>query len=231
LLNSLIGQSFNQKSKFEAYKILKQIHKQADEYSMVKGLCYIVQNGEIKGVGGSSLMKDKKTGEIVSDLILDNFGLWLTGICRSNVGTTKVVVLKNRSAVDKNVNVYSTETQSFFSRTNSGAKGFLVQVGSGTTAPARTDTNIETAFGTSPESINFTSTTDAVYNLTNSNFKFLGSITAGGSGTINESIMLSFWEQVVGGSPDSFVMFRDIISPGQSFVPGQSIALEYTVQL
>ena len=52
LLNSLIGQSFNQRTKFEADKILKEIHKQADKYSMEKAMCYVIDKGEIKGVGG-----------------------------------------------------------------------------------------------------------------------------------------------------------------------------------
>jgi len=66
LLNSLRGKSYNERTKFEASKILNEIHKQADRYCMEKALCYVLDKGEIKGVGGSSLMQHKKTGEIVS---------------------------------------------------------------------------------------------------------------------------------------------------------------------
>jgi len=50
-LNSLIGQSFNQKSKFEAEKILAEIHSVAqDRLVGKKALCYVHDKGEIKGI-------------------------------------------------------------------------------------------------------------------------------------------------------------------------------------
>jgi len=230
LLNSLIGQSFNQKSKFEAYKILKQIHKQADQYSMEKALCYIVDKGEIRGVGGSSLMKNKKTGQIVSDLILDQFGIWLAGIFSKDTGVTKNVIMKQESGANETVSIYTNSNVNNFNRTTSSNKGCLIQIGQSSTPPARTDFKISTAFVTAPESIRFNAVLDPVFNSGLGNFKYISSIIAGGSGTINESILLSDWV-VIGAIDKIFTLFRDIISPGQAFIAGQSIALEYTIQL
>jgi len=227
LLNSLIGQSFNQKSKFEDYKILKQIHKQADQYSMEKALCYIVDKGEIKGVGGSSLMKNKKTGEIISDLILDQFGQWFAAILRKNdPGATSTGMVTN-AGIGGTVNIYGTSV--IFNQSTGINLGAALKVGSGTTVPARTDFKIETAFATLPESLNFKLGSSPVYNSSLGNFKPAGLITAGGSGTVNESILEGIWRNVV--TTQVYTLFRDIISPGQSFIAGQQIALEYTVQL
>ncbi len=225
LLNSLIGQSFNQKSKFEAYKILKQIHKQADQYSMEKALCYIVEEGEIKGVGGSSLMKEKKTGKIVSDLILNQFGIFMSGILKGG-SSQNIQVMQDSFNNPETFRIYSASVTTMFNSFN--VRRMLLQVGSGTTPPARSDFNIETPFGTFPESTNFESALP-IYNPALANFKNLGSITAGGSGTVNESKLRAFWINSAGQARD-ITLFRDIISPGQAFVASETIALEYTTQ-
>ena len=104
-----------------------------------------------------------------------------------------------------------------------------MQVGSGSTAPTRTDFDIETAFGTSPESAKFNSSVP-VYSDVNFNFKNSGQITAGGSGTVNESIFEIIWRDQ-GSVNRFFVLYRDAISPGVPFVASQSIFLEYTTQI
>jgi len=226
LLNSLVGNSFNNQSKFEAEKILDEIHSKAESRMLgKKALCYIVDNNEIKGVGGSTMMKDK-TGKISSNLILDNFGLFLAAIFMGIPASgAETIVLKDTGGVNRTVNIISLVPLWNFS---TGATMFH-QVGSGSLAPARTDFNINTAFGTAPEDAIF-EPSDPVYNSSIGNFKSLGSITAGGSGTINESIIVSRWRDS-GNTNRFFAHFRDIISPGQSFIAGQAIALEYTVQL
>jgi len=225
LLNSLIGQSFNQKSKFEAEKILDEIHSKAAGRTIgKKTLCYIVDKQEIKGVGGSTLMKDKKTGKITSNLILDNFGIWLSRVWKGGVITISAALITTAGSA-KSVNVYTSGSQ--FNSAN--AFRGLLQVGSGNTAPARTDIAIETAFGSGPEATFFESSIP-VYNLGNSNFKNLGQITALGSGTVNESVFLVAW-RATDLSTQIYALYRDIISPGQAFITGQSIALEYTTQM
>ncbi len=224
LLNALKGQSFNEKSKFEAYKILQQIHEKADYACMSKALCYVTNKGEIKGVGGSSLMQDKN-GEIHSDLILDTFGQWLSGIFKGGI-LSRTVFFPDETGVVKGVVTYNNVS---FLYNDSVTFRTLMQLGSGITAPARTDFDIDTALATAPENTFFESTIPT-YNLTNFNFKNSGQVTAGGPGTINESILQTVWfDNVL--SVRIFTMFRDIISPAVPFVIGDSLNLEYTVQI
>jgi len=225
LLNSLVGQSFNQRTKFEAEKIMKQIHSKAKARSLDKmALCYVHEQGEIKGVGGSSLMRNKKTGEIQSNLILNNLGQALSGIFKGGVLVSERVIVDS-IGVGRNTrfvapNVLFNDTLIF---------RVLLQVGSGSTAPARTDFAIETAFGTGPEDTFFESTIP-IYDNSNFNFKNAGSISAGGSGTVNESVLQAFWSDAANGSRVN-TLYRDAISPGVPFVASQTIALEYTTQI
>jgi len=228
LLNSLIGKSFNQKAKFEADKILKQIHKQADQYSMEKALCFVTDKGEIKSVGGSTLMQNKKNGEIVSDLILDNFGVLFAGVMSRFRAVDKIVSLTDKTGAPITLKAIGSATT--FPQTGFGSIGNSFQVGSGSTPPARTDTDIETAFGTAPESGNMFPASDPVFNSGLGNFKMIASIVAGGSGTINESIWIGQFLNT-SNAVNEYVFFRDVISPAVGFIVGQSIALEYTVQL
>jgi len=225
LLNSLIGQSFNQRTKFEAEKILTEIHSKAQDRSIGKMvLCYVHDKGEIKGVGGSTLLKDKKTGEIKSNLILNNFGIFLAGLFKGD-NLAKSVTLQDQSNVARIINIYAGGN--FFNAILVG--GMDLRIGSGSTPPAGTNFNVETPFGTAPENINFASS-NPVFNLGLRNFKYAGAITAGGSGTINESVTRAVWDDN-GNVSRGWTLFRDIISPSVSFIIGQTIALEYTVQL
>lgn len=227
LLNSLIGKSFNEKSKFEAEKILDEIHSKAQSRMIgKKALCYIVNKNEILGVGGSTLMIDKN-GKIVSNLILDQFGKFLAAIFKRLDGISTVFNIKDTSGAATDLNGYGTIT---FNSFLSGDVGMRLQVGSGTTAPTRTDFDIETAFGTAPESTQFNAASNPVFNSGLGNFKYVASISAGGAGTIKESIVFSNM-RAKNGLNISLILFRDIISPAQAFIAGQTIALEYTVQM
>jgi len=226
LLNSLIGQSYNQKSKFEAEKILDEIHSKAESRMIgKKALCYVVDNSEIRGVGGSTLLKDKN-GKIVSNLILNQFGEWLAAIFKSTSTGNRSTTLTSEVGASEFVQEYGG---TLF---NNGGAGFgsTLQVGSGTTPPARSDFFVETAFGIAPENFRFAPASNAVYNSSLGNFKVSASINAGGAGTINESILMMQWDNTA-SALKTFSLFRDIISPGQAFIAAQTIALEYTVQL
>jgi len=225
LLNSLIGQSFNERTKFEAYKILTEIHSKAQDRSIGKmALCYVHDNNEVLGVGGSTLLKDKK-GKIISNLILDQFGILLAGMFKGGTAI-KSVVINDINNFASTLVVNSASLVNFNERNDITT---LVQVGSGSTPPARTDFFVETIFGTAPEA-SAIATAIPVFNSGLGNFKVTGSINAGGAGTINESILRPNWQDS-GSVFRSFTLFRDIISPAQSFLAGQSIALEYTIQL
>jgi len=226
-LNSLIGQSFNQKSKFEAERILDEIHSVAqDRLIGKKTLCYATDKGEIKGVGGSTLLKDRKTGQIVSNLVLDQFGIFLAGIFKSRTTGVNTIIIKDTGGTDRSVRMYSS-TGTF----NEGTPiGMEVQIGSGTTPPVRTDVFLETPFITTPEAGAFAAVSNPVWNSGQGTFKYAATISAGDSGTINEAIMRAAWGDIV-PQVKIFTLFHDAISPGVVFVSGQSITVEYTIQM
>jgi len=241
-LKQLIGQSFNEKSKLEAERILDEIHSKALQRTIGKKLlCYVVDKGELKGVGGSSLMKDKN-GKIVSNLILTNYGNWLAAMFLEQgaggaVGPT--FSANDVGSVARTMRFYADfsgpETNPYNFSANGG---ILVQVGSGSTAPARSDVDIETAFGTAPEDAFFVAEPASVqfsagrpiYNPTNQDFKMLGKINAGGAGTINEAVLFWRWLDTAGTLRD-FAVFRELVSPSLTFIIGQSIITEWTFQL
>jgi len=225
-LKCLISQSFNQKNKFEAEKILDEIHSKAQSRTIgKKALCYIVKNGIIRGVGGSTLMMDKN-GKIHSNLILDQWGGFLAQFFHPNSFVSASFNINDDGNNSENLFVY--RNASAFNTL--ATLGSAVQVGSSATPPVRTNFNIGNPFGTAPENATFNGVSDPVYNSGLGNLKYVASITAGGSGTINESILVNVWRNS-GNIAKTFALFRDIISPAQSFISGQSIALEYTVQL
>jgi len=228
VLNCLIGQAFTEKNKFEAEKILNEIHSIAENRTINKKvLCYIVKNGLIRGVGGSTLMMDKN-GKIFSNLILDGFGEFLSALFRRVDSSFKSFTSPDKTGTPENFGVYGSS--SLFNLIISSGQGVRLQVGSGVTPPARTDFNIETAFGTAPENAEVQPTSDPVWNSGLGNFKQNISMIAGGSGTINESALFGRWANS-GVSLRLLALFRDIISPAKAFIVGQTIALEYTVQL
>ncbi len=229
LLNSLIGQSFNQRSKFEADKILNEIHSKAESRFIGKSvLCYVHDKGEIKGVGGSSLLQNKKTGEIISNLILDNFGEILSGY-PTLVGTSARLIFANDTGgASRGFNIRNPFAT--YLNTALSGLGWQLRIGSGSTPPVRTDFNIETPFGTAPESGFFAITSNGIYNSGLGNIKYFGGIGAGGAGTISESTTTGVLRDQF-GTGRLIQLFRDIISPSVSFILAQSIVLEYTIQL
>jgi len=226
-LKSLIGKSFNQKSKFEADKILNEIHTKA-ETRMIgkKALCFIVDKNEIKGVGGSTLIKDKN-GKIISNLIVDNFGEILNALHAGQPAPFALVVnVVDTSGNARQLRFYLTSNWQDPPRTD----GINTQIGSGTTPPTRSDFNRETPFGTAPENGFITMTNLPIWNSALGQIVTAGSIIAGGSGTINEIVLTSLINDL-SNIQRRILYYRDIISPAQSFIAGQNIFVQYTIQL
>jgi len=228
-LNSLIGKSFNQKNKFEAEKILNEIHLKAESRMIgKKALCYVLDQNEIKGVGGSTLMRDKN-GKIISNLILDQMGILLSRIFLGKPQGSTNANMKDENGVTRTTRVFlAGATFITFIAGVGNEMGAVLQIGSGTTPPLRTDFDIDNPFSVSPESDN-NNASDPVYDSNTGSFKSSIAIQAGGTGTINESALKNTWNSLA--TPQVFTAFRDIISPAQSFIAGQTIVLEYTIQL
>jgi len=223
-LNSLIGQSFNQKSKDQAYKILTEIHEKANVRSMSKVLVYCIdpKSNEILGVGGSSLMQNKKNGKIVSDLISDNFGFMWTFFHRPPISAVLSVPY---------IQIAGTVASQLLYRTGGNGQwdslGGMIQVGSGTTPPDRTDFKIETPFVGGPEATIGGIAGFSVYSSATGKITGIArqiSPTAG-SGTVNESALFQRWRNLV-----IYLLAKDSISPGVSFTAAKNIVVDYTWQ-
>jgi len=169
-------------------------------------------NGEILDCGGS----------IPSDLILNNFGLLFGGLFRSPVATSTTVALTNSADVSENLySMYSASGGSTFNNSASAnAVGSQLQAGSGTTTPALTDYKVTTALGTSPESgaFNTGSGSYAAGAMTVS-----GSVTAGGSGTVNEGVLFGAWS-ATNGAIYNFALVHDLVT-SFGYVASNSITL------
>lgn len=116
--------------------------------------------------------------------------------------------------------------------TYNGVIGTRVQVGQGSIAPARTDFKIGTAFANGGIEDGIVNVAGAGgFNLS------LGLITistnispTAGSGTVTETAMFERWRSLAAGDFD-FLVSRDIISPGVSFVATKSITVDYLWQI
>jgi len=223
-LNDLIGKTLNQKTKDLAYDILCEIHSKAKKISRLKCLVYLtdLNRNEILGIGGSSLMKDKN-GNIISDLINDNYGEIWSRYHRAFVNAVKSVTLVNQLGNNNVENLYRTGGNGMEDRF-----GGEFRIGSGTNPPARSDFNVQTGFGSAPESTELNEIGLGIYN--GGTGRITGIATqftpTGGSGTVREAV----WFQELRSVATKFAMTRDLISPTVSFVAGQTITVDYTWQ-
>jgi len=192
-------------------RILKEINHRIFETVIVS----VVDKGRrIKGLGLSS----------PNDLILDNFGTWLAGLIRAPIAASESVSLKDSGGSTRTVLTYAANMH--FNDSDSEV-GTYLQVGSGTTPPARADYSITTAFLTAPES-SFFDTGSGSYSV--GAISFSGSITAGGSGTVNETGFFARW--VISGLPAyQFMLFHDVLGTGVPFTAGEIITVSYSINL
>ena len=177
---------------------------------------------EVRDLSGKVVARGKSKP---NNLILDNFGTWLAGFIRAvGAGSTTVSLVDSAGATQSVALIGST---SQFNNTSLGSVGTKFQAGSGSTTPARADYAITTAFATEPEKSMFDTGTGsyAVGAISVS-----GSITAGGSGRINE-VGLFMCLYAVGAPNKYFMLFHDLISPGVDFVAAQIITVSYSITL
>lgn len=231
-LNSLIGKSFNQKSKFEAEKILTEIHKGYFS-SWSKSLVYCIEpkTNEILRVGGSSLYYDKKRKTIRSDLLLDNFGIflkaWFTFV---SAGSNSIATMKIEDSTFQCFAIYEL-AQAVFSYNQ--FIGMRIRIGSSSVI-ARSDFNVTTPFGSSPEADLTNVLSTSIYT---SGTGKITSIIAGispttGSGIIAETgLFAGFSFTGSGGAQKRIMMAHDAISPPVPFDSGKQIVINYTWQL
>jgi len=176
-----------------------------------------LKSKEILGLGAS----------VPGDLINNNFGELFAAIHGPLTTDRTFVGMKQTSGAGPfTMRVWRPVSGTVW---DNGEQSF-VQVGSGTTAATRSDFNIETPFGSAPENTPVL-TGNGGYNSSLGTVSITTNISpTGGSGTINETTML--WTlRDNAGTVRTFMMSRDNISPGVSFVGGQAIVPVYTWQL
>jgi len=223
-LNELRGYTYNSKLIDKAFKYLLEEKLRALNYRPIfSPIALIVchMNKEVLSLGGST----------PSDLVLDNFGTWLAAFFRAEVTANKInIPLVEKGGTTRNIAVYGrAATGEIHFNYYPYSVGTKIQIGSSTVAPTRGDYAIGTAFTVAPES-ELNDTGHGSYAA--GGVTFSTSITAGGSGTINESGVFGRWhDQTASSTRYDFMLFHDSISPGVSFSAGQSITIQYSISL
>ena len=163
-----------------------------------------------------------------NNLIMNNFGKILAGIYRAPVAALGgIITVQDDSDAAREMYAIAV-TATVFNAATAKALGSQVKVGSGSTAAARDDFNIETAFATGPE--------DAAFDTGSGSYaagaiSIAAAISAGGSGTINETALFGAWYYPDPGAIALIIQFHDILVSGEAFTPGNTITVAYTINL
>jgi len=239
-LYDYVGKEFNRKLLGEAYDRLYKEHGKFGFPGFAKSIVTVTdEHKRILAMGGSSLLKERKTGKIIPDLTMNNFGLSMASIFNKTVNNSTAGTNLTNSAGTTGgnsaaINTYLPQASLFSNdfghsfQTTGTFHGTEYQVGSGTTAPAKTDFNVETAFGSSPESGPVSGVGES-YDSANARIVSDIDIIAGGAGTVNESCYFMRWFPRLGNSV-LFLMFHDAITPGVPFIATNTITPSYTLQ-
>ena len=158
---------------------------------------------------------------VPDDMFLNNFGNLFALCFHGNTGAIYPYNVYNLS------NSLLQAGASAYIFTGMSNHYFMIQFGAGTTAPARNNVNIQTAFATAPESGRFQQGPGA---YSNGVISMGNLIVAGGSGTINEVGM--FWYGMYSNNNyDNFMMTRDLVSPGVAFVAGNPLVGTFAINI
>lgn len=160
-----------------------------------------------------------------NDLILNNFGAWMAGHFRPVSNALTNITVTDWTNVSRTASSYGQGSNSIVCMNNN--IGTMMQVGSSTTAPARTDYTIGTAFATAPESAAFNTTTGS---WGGGSASFSGAISAGGNGTVNETgVQLRFCDTA--GALQTCMLMHDKLASGVAFTAGQTITVSYSIAM
>lgn len=222
LLQDYKGYTFKQKVIDDCQKILVENKMKILGYqprpSETALVCVTSEKtkGEIKSIGGSE----------PHDLIGNNFGIWWAGMAGAN---NAIIVLRDSANGARNYKSRGT-TFNPYNFALSMPFGSRIQVGSGTTAPARSDFFIESPFISAPESQG-KATPNGGYNSGLGQVSVGATIGAtGSSGTVAESMLSGIWVDVA-NIDRQILLFHDAISPTVSFISAQFINVNYIIQL
>jgi len=177
---------------------------------------HIVRIGESIDGRIARILVEKK-----SDLILDNFGVWLAGIIRAIPPAQAItsVTLYDTGNTARTVNLYGSPTIG----TYGGLTGTEVGVGSSSQAAARTDRNLVSQLGSR------SNTSSGVWTSATGLITFSGSVLLSAGGTVREAGFFASWRDS-GDTVRVFMLFRDVISD-VVISAGKYAFVQYTIQL
>ncbi len=226
LQEQFIGKTFNDKLNDEIADYLAERKFSVLGFLPRPGaiaMVHTLEDGALKSLGGSDPF----------DIINDNFGKWLAAMNSVVTGS-----FNNANALigsgDPPIDITNVARPSVYFY-NTGTNGYngnvtgesYIQIGSGVTAPLVSDFNIETPFVGGPEALRTIVTGSGAFNPTASRISIgtnIGPTTQ--AGTINELCIFMSWK--AGGL---FLMSHDAITPGVSFILGETIFAQYFFQI
>jgi hypothetical protein len=157
---------------------------------------------EIEDIGGSSLLRDTKTGIIEPNMILDNFGTWFQNIIRGD--TTMFTLIDDVNSIQN----FKIQTTGNIYALNSNWAG---KFGGGSTAPAKSNFKIDTPLSGSPENT-YIASTGWGYNVFNQIIFNIDANPMGATETINEIVVAGLWANT-SAVTKNIALTRDIVGP------------------
>ncbi len=217
-----IGETRTQKLIDSIQSEYKELQKKQfpNSKNLTKTCCVITvsnkNESEIKSIGMSC----------INDLFLDNFGQWFSLIFGGQSGIFPFV---NSGGGTNTMFIVRALTKYNTTGGLGGAVGARVRIGNGSNPATRSDFNIQSSFGSSPESAE-NNVGSASYQVGLSKVTIPIIITpTGGSGSIREAVLFGRWVNQNSNTVGSFAVSRDNISPVVNFVAGQTINIEYGI--
>lgn len=175
------------------------------------------KNGKILGRGKSP----------IQDLFVNNFGNWLGSLLLlTPSGTNLSVSLTDTGNVARTLYMWGVTAASMFNYPGTGTTGLFLGVGSGVSAPARTDYKLQTQLGSWTGAANGTN----LYNASTYQIVTTSSILISAGGTVNEAAA-AFVFNDSGGVLRTIMVAHDAISPAVVIPAGASAVPTWTVQI
>jgi len=215
--------------KTETDKLIQDVKNQYAENFIKKFPNYFNEKACIvaKAFSLITVTKDKEIKSIgmscIDDLLNDNFGQFLKGI----------IGFGGFSSQDENNNPFNyitVSTNQAYNMFNTGlSMGAFLRIGKGTAPATRQDFNIEVPFVGGAEANFFNVIGLAGWNSGLGQISISGAITAGGSGSISETVLACVWRATTDSAHHRSIYSRDNISPVSNFIIGETINVNYTL--
>ena len=228
-----IGKSKTNKIQNELYKLTNELYPKGECLERPMSLIDIHEkdSNEILQIGAS----------VPGDLILDNFGFYVSGYIGVLVSTSFLVDITGatRTLDFRSIGAGNSRNIGLGQNTDNPPTrnmpiGTYFKLGDSLATPLRADFDVNNALGSAPENA-LQPTNLGTTNIPQGQVKVSKTYpSAGGSGTIREiGLFFSVSDEghVVGGASHTVMMTHELVSPTVAFVLGQVINVELIWQL